>query len=49
MLPFVNAAGKLFPGVFVFPRKKVSDKMKNTPEDFIPLAHPSVFLLPLNI
>ena len=48
MLPFVNAAGKLFPGVFVFPRKKVSDKM-NTPEDFIPLAHPSVFLLPLNI
>jgi hypothetical protein len=27
----------------------VSDKMKNTPEDFIPLAHPSVFLLPLNI
>lgn len=26
MLPFVNAAGKLFPGVFVFSRKKVNDK-----------------------
>ena len=31
MLSFVNAAGKLFPGVFVFPRKKVNDKMKNMP------------------
>jgi len=41
MLPFVNAAAKLFPGVFVFPRKKVSDKMKNMPEGFILLAHPS--------
>lgn len=41
MLPFVNATGKLFPGVFVFPRKKVSDKMTNMPEGFIPLAHPS--------
>lgn len=41
MLPFVNAAGKLFPGVFVFPRKKVNDKMKNMPEGFLPLAHPS--------
>jgi hypothetical protein len=41
MLSFVNAAGKLFPGVFVFPRKKVNDKMKNMPQGFIPLAYPS--------
>ena len=41
MLPFVNAAGNLFPGVFVFPRKKVNDKMKNMPQGFIPLIHPS--------
>jgi hypothetical protein len=34
MLSFVNAAGKLFPGVFVFPRKKVNDKMKNMPPPF---------------
>ncbi len=41
MLLFVNVAGKLFPGVFVFHRKKVNDKMTNMPEGFIPLAHPS--------
>ncbi|XP_045023804.1 uncharacterized protein LOC116934982 [Daphnia magna] len=41
MLPFVNASGKLFGGVFVFPRKKVSEKMKNLPEGFIALAHSS--------
>ena len=33
-----NAAGKLFGGVFVFPRKKGSKKMKNLPEGFIALA-----------
>ena len=42
MLPFVNAAGKLFGGVFVFPRKKMSEKMKNLPGGFIALAHSSV-------
>lgn len=41
MLPFVNAAGKLFPGVFVFPLKNKNDKMTNLPEGFIPLVHPS--------
>lgn len=40
MLAFVNAAGKHFPGVFVFPRVKVNlEKMINLPEGFIPLAH----------
>ena len=28
MLPFVNTGEKLFGGVFVFPRKKVSEKMR---------------------
>jgi hypothetical protein len=41
MLPFVNAGEKLFGGVFVFPRKKVSEKMKHLPEGFIALAHSS--------
>ena len=41
MLAFINAAGKLFPGTFVFPRKKVSSKMINLPAGFIPLAHSS--------
>ncbi|EFX64225.1 hypothetical protein DAPPUDRAFT_118397 [Daphnia pulex] len=41
MLPLVNAAGKLFGCVFVFPRKKVCEKMKNLPEGFIALAHSS--------
>ncbi len=42
MLPFINAAGKLFPGVFVFPRKNVNHKMAlNMPEGFIAVAHTS--------
>ncbi len=42
MLAFVNAAGEAFPGVFIYPRKKVNlEKMIDLPDGFLPLAHPS--------
>ena len=41
MLAFRNAAGKLFPGVFVYPRKNVNNKMINLPEGFLAVALPS--------
>ena len=38
----VSAAGKLYPGVFIFPRVKVSQKMKDVvPVGWLPLANPS--------
>lgn len=42
MCPMVSAAGKLYPGVFIFPRVKVSQKMKDVaPVGWLPLANPS--------
>lgn len=55
MLAFVNAAGKAFPGVFIYPRKHVDlQKMTDLPDGFLPLAHQTgwmndeLFLLSLN-
>jgi hypothetical protein len=42
MCPFISASGKLYPGVFVFPLVKVSQKMKDAvPFGWLALANPS--------
>ena len=42
MCPIVSASGKFYPGVFVFPRVNVSQKMKDgVPHGWLPLANKS--------